>query len=422
MSGRVIQGYFISGETRSPLTATTPRVPGPSNPGIAGRGGSAQARAFPGGLQFHGARRSFDIDPVQIGIGRGGGTPLPQAVLDRMEMALGTDFSSVRIHIGPQSARIGAVSFTMGNDIYFSPGSYQPNSNQGLQLLGHELAHVVQQRQGRVRGSGHGISVVQDRELEAEADRLGQQAASPVAIHANLGPSAQIASNALNVRGAQQHRQAERRMVSAIQRSTAVYFKDSKYQLPGATITSVAHGRVMHGDVQRDLAAYLSGFKDSQSATDAKCKNCNHYVPYSKIKSEIIGKIENKTLGQAVTWLEGLELKLPQKAVFNFSTFGIKDGKTFTVGKVPAVNIRRGPPANGICYDEVEFEREIDDLIANLANDPRNMFYWEKSTGDGGGTQIDSPDPRCNTRGVYGVVITRLKDYRRILLSLGLKV
>ena len=95
-----------------------------------------------------------------------------------MEAALGADFSAVRVHVGPQADRIGAVAFTLGTDIYFAPGRFQPNTPQGQQLLGHELAHVVQQRQGRMRApAGGGIAVVQDRTLEWEADRLGQRAA-----------------------------------------------------------------------------------------------------------------------------------------------------------------------------------------------------------------------------------------------------
>ena len=47
-----------------------------------------------------------------------------------------------------------------------------PETIQGQQLLGHELAHVVQQRAGRARNPlGSGLAVVQDRALEAEADR-----------------------------------------------------------------------------------------------------------------------------------------------------------------------------------------------------------------------------------------------------------
>jgi hypothetical protein len=128
--------------------------------------------------QPHGADGSFEIDPVQLGLARGGGKPLPQPVLAKMEAAFGADFSAVRVHVGPQAPRIGAVAFTTGNDLYFAPGRYQPDSLQGQQLLGHELAHVVQQRQGRVRAQALGIAVVQDWTLEAEADRLGARAAA----------------------------------------------------------------------------------------------------------------------------------------------------------------------------------------------------------------------------------------------------
>ena len=86
-----------------------------------------------------------------------GGRPLPDAVRGKMEAALGADFSNVRVHVGPQAERIGAIAFTLGSDIYFAPGRYQPDTVYGRQLLGHELAHVVQQRAGRVRnplGSG----------------------------------------------------------------------------------------------------------------------------------------------------------------------------------------------------------------------------------------------------------------------------
>jgi ribosomal protein S18 acetylase RimI-like enzyme len=128
--------------------------------------------------QPHGGDGSFAIDPVQLGLARGGGKPLPPAVLAKMEAAFGADFSAVRVHVGPQASRIGAVAFTTGEDLYFAPGRYQPESVQGQQLLGHELAHVIQQRQGRVRAPGNGMAVVQDRMLEAEADRLGMRAAA----------------------------------------------------------------------------------------------------------------------------------------------------------------------------------------------------------------------------------------------------
>ena len=107
------------------------------------------------------------------------GQRLPEAVQQKMEATFGTDFSDVRIHTGPEAASIGALAFTMGSTIYFAPGQYNPTTSHGQRLIGHELAHVVQQRAGRVRNPfGHGVAVVQDPGLEAEADRMGMRAAT----------------------------------------------------------------------------------------------------------------------------------------------------------------------------------------------------------------------------------------------------
>ena len=183
MSGRVIQGLFVGGRPRpvAQARAVAQRAVRPGPPPIAFAGRPPLVHQAAQVAQPFGGGDSFEIDPAQIGLGRGGGQPLPQAVLAKMEAAFGADFSGVRVHVGPQAARIGAVAFTMGDDLYFAPGKFQPESAQGQQLIGHELAHVIQQRQGRVRSPGSGIAVVQDRALEAEADRLGMRAASHIA-------------------------------------------------------------------------------------------------------------------------------------------------------------------------------------------------------------------------------------------------
>ncbi|MBK8174463.1 MAG: DUF4157 domain-containing protein [Rhodospirillales bacterium] len=122
---------------------------------------------------------------------RDGGRPLPEAVQHKMQAAFGADFSDVRVHEGPQAATIGAIAFTVGHDIYFAPGRYQPQTAHGQQLLGHELAHVLQQRAGRVRNSsGSGFAIVHDHALEAEADRLGHRAAASTLV-SPAGPAAQ---------------------------------------------------------------------------------------------------------------------------------------------------------------------------------------------------------------------------------------
>lgn len=173
--GKVIQGFFIAGQARMSLAVAQPRIS--PHPTVLAKTEPHVFVSRPLVAQARGSD-SFQVDPGRLGLGGGSGTPLPDTVRGKMEAALGADFSAVRIHVGPHAERIGAVAFTMGTDIYFAPGRFQPNTTPGQQLLGHELAHVVQQRAGRVANPyGGGIAVVQNRALEAEAERLGHRAA-----------------------------------------------------------------------------------------------------------------------------------------------------------------------------------------------------------------------------------------------------
>jgi 5-methylcytosine-specific restriction endonuclease McrA len=140
------------------------------------------------------------VEVGQLGLASGGGKPLPAVVRGKMEAALGADFSNVRVHVGPQAERIGAIAFTVGSDIYFAPGRYQPDTLQGQQLLGHELAHVVQQCAGRVRNPlGTELAVVHDRALEVEADRMGQRAATHRRVAQRKMPNVGQSESALRI-------------------------------------------------------------------------------------------------------------------------------------------------------------------------------------------------------------------------------
>lgn len=163
MAGHVIQGRFHG---------TGPRLPAAARPGVATASGLVLQRRGGGGN---------DAQQLPPGLVRpsGGGRPLPDMVRTKMENFFGADFSDVRVHVGPEAPSIGALAFTMGSSLYFAPGQYNPDSPQGQALLGHELTHVIQQRQGRVRNPfGTGVAVVQDHHLEAEADRMGARAAN----------------------------------------------------------------------------------------------------------------------------------------------------------------------------------------------------------------------------------------------------
>jgi hypothetical protein len=108
-----------------------------------------------------------------------------------MERALGHDFSRVRVHEGGHAESLGAIAYTRGTDLHFAPGRYSPATRSGQELLGHELAHVVQQQAGRVAvPQGKGAPINADPALEAEADRLGRMAAGrPSAAAHDLGHS-----------------------------------------------------------------------------------------------------------------------------------------------------------------------------------------------------------------------------------------
>jgi hypothetical protein len=124
-------------------------------------------------------KSSFGVDAFRVSLQpKSGGQPLPSEVRAKMEAAFGADFSEVRVHVGHEASRIGAIAYTWGSNIHFAPGHYNPHTLQGQKVLGHELWHVVQQKAGRVKNPfGGGVAVVQDHSLEAEADRMGEKAA-----------------------------------------------------------------------------------------------------------------------------------------------------------------------------------------------------------------------------------------------------
>jgi hypothetical protein len=118
--------------------------------------------------------------PRNLQLDNRGGQPLPAAVRQKMESVFRTTFSDVRIHVGHHATAMGAVALTQGTHIHFAPGQYDPSTPRGEQVLGHELAHVVQQRAGRVTNPFRdGVAVVQDRSLDAEAQRMARMVSVP---------------------------------------------------------------------------------------------------------------------------------------------------------------------------------------------------------------------------------------------------
>ncbi len=106
-----------------------------------------------------------------------------------MESRFGHDFSQVRVHSDEKatgSARsIGALAYTVGNNIVFGSSKYQPASMEGRTLLAHELTHVVQQR-------GRPVDPNQVEPSNSDAEREARSVAARV-VRGERAPNVQAA-------------------------------------------------------------------------------------------------------------------------------------------------------------------------------------------------------------------------------------
>ena len=121
------------------------------------------------------------VTPVQraeIEAQRGQGQPLAPGLRQQFEGAYGASLNEVRVHTGQAAHEtaqsLNAIAFASGPDLFFSQNTYQPQSPQGLGLIGHELAHVVQQQYG-VAGDPDALRTADDH-FERQADRLAASA------------------------------------------------------------------------------------------------------------------------------------------------------------------------------------------------------------------------------------------------------
>lgn len=100
----------------------------------------------------------IDAEALRNRLVRGGstGVPLDVRTLASMSRQFGHDFSSVRVHHDTTAAdaasAMHARAFTIGSNVFFGPGRFDPYSPRGQSLIAHELTHVVQQTTGRAGG------------------------------------------------------------------------------------------------------------------------------------------------------------------------------------------------------------------------------------------------------------------------------
>ncbi|WP_183576073.1 DUF4157 domain-containing protein [Mucilaginibacter sp. X5P1] len=101
-------------------------------------------------------------------------TGLPDNLKSGVEQLSGYAMDDVKVHYNSsQPARLNSLAYAQGADIHIAPGQEKH--------LPHEAWHVVQQMQGRVRPTlqmKSGVAVNDDKELENEADVMGNKLSS----------------------------------------------------------------------------------------------------------------------------------------------------------------------------------------------------------------------------------------------------
>ena len=120
--------------------------------------------------------------PIVHDVLRSPGQPLDAGTRAFMEPRFGHDFSKVRVHADARAAEsaraVNAAAYTVGQDVVFGAGQYQPNAAAGRQLLGHELTHVVQQ---------HGQIPATSRLLVGPSDDVYEREAGQAALNLATG-------------------------------------------------------------------------------------------------------------------------------------------------------------------------------------------------------------------------------------------
>ncbi len=91
-----------------------------------------------------------------------------------MDSHFGHDFSQVRVHTDAKAAgsseAVNARAYTVGNHIVFNTSEYKPGTLIGDALIGHELAHVIQQTEKTSHAATESSTTLDNTSLEKAAD------------------------------------------------------------------------------------------------------------------------------------------------------------------------------------------------------------------------------------------------------------
>ena len=126
------------------------------------------------------------VPPLVQEVLRSSGQPLDPATRAFMEPRFGHDFGYVRVHTDAKAADSARVvcahAYTMGRNVVFGQNEFAPATHQGRELLAHELAHTIQQR----NTSGTPASADSQEVFEASASAAARNVINGGTVARNL--------------------------------------------------------------------------------------------------------------------------------------------------------------------------------------------------------------------------------------------
>ena len=113
----------------------------------------------------------------------------PDSVMTSLEEAMRVRLNSIHMVESPDVSALGVKAYAQGDTVHFATGQFRPDTEEGRKLIGHEFAHIVQQRQDNTKVAE--TPVLESASLEHSADVIGEQVAN---FDGGSTPSASFAS------------------------------------------------------------------------------------------------------------------------------------------------------------------------------------------------------------------------------------
>ena len=235
---------------------------------------------------------------------------LPDGVREKMESSFSADFSNVKVYESSAVGDMGAEAFAKGNVIGFDKGKFNPDSESGQSLLGHELSHVMQQSRGEVSSPmAKGLPVTENSALETRADREGEMAAKGQSV--GLAPfSAGISSSAqpvqLKAGESKKQRKKNKEDRGRITEARGAKTSDEKVR----KMTEIAYRNSMDTEVSDENADYFgqtlqgtdNGFMDSLLAYQIESSRALNQLRQKFYQEGISRGMDQETAMQAATY------------------------------------------------------------------------------------------------------------------------